>query len=67
MLTRIFELFTQVDGGVGRGLGIGLALVHELAQLHGGSVQAVSKGVGLGSEFSVRLPLVGHRTPVLQR
>lgn len=58
MLTRIFELFTQVDGGVSGGLGIGLALVHELAQLHGGSVQAVSKGLGLGSEFSVRLPLI---------
>jgi signal transduction histidine kinase len=58
MLTRIFELFTQVDGGVSGGLGIGLALVHELAQLHGGSVQAVSKGPGLGSEFSVRLPLL---------
>ena len=61
MLTRIFELFTQVDGGVSGGLGIGLALVHELAQLHGGSVQAVSKGLGLGSEFSVRLPLVGRK------
>jgi PAS domain S-box-containing protein len=60
MLTRIFELFTQVDAGAsGGGLGIGLALVHELVQLHGGSVEALSKGIGLGSEFSVRLPLKG--------
>jgi len=58
MLTRIFDLFTQVDETANHGLGIGLALVHELVQLHGGSVQAVSKGLGLGSEFSVRLPLV---------
>lgn len=67
MLSRIFELFTQVDGGVGGGLGIGLALVHELAQLHGGSVQAVSKGIGLGSEFSVRLPLAGRRSSAQPR
>ena len=58
MLTDIFVLFTQLDSNSSnRGLGIGLALVHELVQLHGGSVQATSRGVGSGSEFTVRLPL----------
>lgn len=58
MLQRIFELFTQVDSGVSEGgLGVGLALVRELVLLHGGSVQASSKGAGQGSEFMVRLPL----------
>jgi PAS domain S-box-containing protein len=59
MLPRVFEMFTQVDAeGSAGGLGIGLALVRELVQLHGGSVQAVSLGSGMGSEFTVRLPLV---------
>jgi PAS domain S-box-containing protein len=58
MLSNIFELFTQVDArSSAGGLGVGLALVRELALLHGGSVQAASKGLGEGSEFSVRLPL----------
>jgi PAS domain S-box-containing protein len=58
MLPRVFDLFTQADSeGSGGGLGIGLALVHELVQLHGGSAQAVSLGLGMGSEFTVRLPL----------
>ena len=58
MLSRIFDLFTQVEtGGLERGLGIGLALVKELVTLHGGSVQARSEGQGKGSEFTVRLPL----------
>jgi PAS domain S-box-containing protein len=58
MLRSIFELFTQVDTQQSSGgLGVGLALVRELVVLHGGSVQAISKGPGEGSEFSVRLPL----------
>jgi PAS domain S-box-containing protein len=58
MLSNIFELFTQVDAHTSAGgLGVGLALVRELVLLHGGSVQATSKGPGQGSEFSVRLPL----------
>ena len=58
MLQRIFELFTQVDSQTSEGgLGVGLALVRELVLLHGGSVQASSKGAGKGSEFTVRLPL----------
>ena len=60
VLPRIFELFTQVDSHRAMaqgGLGIGLALVKDLVQLHGGSVQAKSDGPGKGSEFTVRLPL----------
>jgi PAS domain S-box-containing protein len=59
MLEIIFQMFTQVSApGVSRqGLGIGLALVKEIVELHGGSVQASSRGPGLGAEFVVRLPL----------
>ena len=62
MLDQIFELFTQVDRTVSRtsqwGLGIGLALVRGLVELHGGSIEARSEGPGKGSEFVVRLPCV---------
>ena len=55
-LDRVFEMFTQVSG-VGRdGLGIGLSLVKALVELHGGTVEARSDGLGRGSEFVVRLP-----------
>jgi CheY-like chemotaxis protein len=60
MLPRIFELFVQVDHAAARsqgGLGIGLTLVKNLIEMHGGSVQALSDGLGKGSEFSTRLPL----------
>jgi PAS domain S-box-containing protein len=60
MLPRVFDLFTQVDRTLGRaqgGLGIGLALVKRLVEMHGGSVRADSAGWGAGSEFTVRLPL----------
>jgi signal transduction histidine kinase/ActR/RegA family two-component response regulator len=61
MLERIFELFTQADNEDTRtqsGLGIGLALVRALAELHGGSVHATSNGPERGSEFVVTLPLL---------
>ena len=62
MLQFIFELFAQVqneDQGAGaEGLGIGLSLVKELVALHGGTVQANSDGIGKGSAFTVRLPLL---------
>lgn len=61
LLARIFEPFTQEDRTLARssgGLGIGLALVRRLAEMHGGRVEAVSPGPGQGSEFTVRLPLV---------
>jgi PAS domain S-box-containing protein len=64
MLPRVFDMFTQADtGGSAGGLGIGLALVRELVRLHGGSVQGVSLGLGMGSEFTVRLPLHNPQQP----
>lgn len=60
MLPKIFDLFTQESPDSIQsegGLGIGLALVVELAKLHGGFVEVRSDGKGKGSEFSVRLPM----------
>ncbi|QCO68518.2 PAS domain S-box protein [Luteimonas yindakuii] len=67
-LQSIFDLFTQVDrqrSADTRGLGIGLALVRSLVQMHGGNVSARSDGAGQGAEFVVRLPLQtpGGETP----
>ena len=60
LLPHVFEMFTQgprtTEQGRG-GLGVGLALVRNLVQMHGGSVHAFSEGTGQGSEFVVRLPL----------
>ena len=59
MLPKIFDLFTQVDGSLGRsygGLGIGLALARNLVEMQDGRLQARSGGVGQGSEFTVKLP-----------
>jgi PAS domain S-box-containing protein len=59
-LERIFEMFSQAEGASARsdgGLGIGLALVRGLVELHGGTVEAMSEGPGCGSKFMVRLPL----------
>jgi signal transduction histidine kinase/ActR/RegA family two-component response regulator len=55
-LQRVFERFVQVGTSRHGGLGIGLALVKALAELHGGSVEARSDGPGHGSEFRLRLP-----------
>ena len=59
MMPHIFELFTQAEPAnrLQKGLGIGLSVVKETVELHGGSVQAASDGVGKGCEFTVRLPL----------
>jgi signal transduction histidine kinase/CheY-like chemotaxis protein len=60
----IFEMFSQVEEVEGRsegGLGIGLALVRGLAELHGGTVEARSAGLGQGSEFTLRLPVYAHQ------
>ncbi len=61
-LERIFELFSQLRGSAEQpngGLGIGLALVRRLVELHGGTVEARSEGAGRGSELIVRLPATG--------
>jgi PAS domain S-box-containing protein len=60
LIDRVFDLFMQVDPNAGSalgGLGVGLALVRRIVELHGGTVQASSEGLGKGSEFIVRLPL----------
>ena len=59
-LAGLFEMFSQVDHHLERsqgGLGIGLRLVQSLVEMHGGTVEARSAGLGTGSEFIVRLPL----------
>ena len=58
---RVFDLFVQEPQALDRsrgGLGLGLALVKQLVELHGGSVAMTSRGPGLGSEFTVRLPAI---------
>ena len=59
MLPRVFDVFAQESQALDRargGLGLGLAIVRSLVELHGGSVAAASAGIGRGSEFTVRLP-----------
>lgn len=61
MLPRVFELFAQERQALDRsqgGLGLGLAIVRSLVELHGGAVSAASEGRGMGAEFTVRLPRV---------
>jgi CheY-like chemotaxis protein/nitrogen-specific signal transduction histidine kinase len=63
-LERIFDLFTQVSPANTAhrgGLGVGLALVRRVAELHGGTVRATSAGIDKGSEFVIRLPLPLNR------
>ena len=61
MIGRVFDMFTQVDRTLEKttgGLGIGLSLVEGLLDMHGGSIEALSDGEGMGSEFVVRLPIM---------
>jgi PAS domain S-box-containing protein len=60
MLPRVFDLFAQADQSLDRsqgGLGVGLTIVKSLVEMHAGQVEAHSSGIGMGSEFVVRLPL----------
>ena len=60
MLAKVFDMFAQVDQTLGRaqgGLGIGLSLVKKLVEMHGGAIEAASPGLGLGSTFTVHLPV----------
>ncbi len=60
MLSRVFDMFSQIDRTLGRsqgGLGIGLTLAKKLVEMHHGTIAVQSAGIGLGSEFIVRLPL----------
>lgn len=69
MLSHIFDLFTQLPRSLARsdgGLGIGLTLVKRIAEMHQGTVEAFSDGVGQGSRFTVRLPVYGEQTKVAE-
>jgi len=60
-LSQVFDMFYQVDSSLERaqgGLGIGLSLVKSVMELHGGSVEARSAGIGKGSEFILRMPIL---------
>jgi PAS domain S-box-containing protein len=73
LLPRVFDLFVQGHRSLARsqgGLGIGLTLAKNLVEMHGGTISAHSQGVGQGSEFVIRLPILankrvdpGHQTP----
>jgi PAS domain S-box-containing protein len=65
-IPRVFDMFAQVDSTLERsrsGLGLGLTLVKRLVELHGGTIEARSDGIGRGSEFIMRLPLAAASAP----
>ena len=68
-LSRVFDRFSQADGSSTRshgGLGLGLAIVRHLVEMHGGSVRAQSAGEGQGATFVVSLPLFQDADPSVQ-
>jgi len=65
-MSRIFDMFTQVDHSLDHGqggLGVGLSLSKQLVNLHGGTIEANSEGLGKGSEFIVRIPIASEPPP----
>ncbi len=65
MLSHVFDVFRQAEQGLDRtrgGLGLGLALVRGLVGLHGGTVEASSRGPNTGARFTIRLPLLAGAT-----
>ncbi|WP_119629086.1 sensor histidine kinase [Methylocaldum marinum] len=71
LVPRLFEIFTQAERTLDRsegGLGLGLAIVHKIVELHDGRIEARSEGLGKGSEFIMHLPFIGGescRMPVV--
>ncbi|MBA3538841.1 MAG: hybrid sensor histidine kinase/response regulator, partial [Deltaproteobacteria bacterium] len=66
MLPRIFDLFAQAEGSIDRsngGMGIGLTLVKRLVELHDGTVDVASPGLGRGADFMVRMPVHAAAQP----
>ncbi|GGX97130.1 response regulator [Massilia dura] len=70
LLPRVFELFVQSHRTLDRsqgGLGVGLAVVKRLIDMHGGHVQAFSRGEGLGSSFQIRLPRIAKPSAAVEK
>ena len=70
VLPHVFEVFTQADNSLDRalgGLGVGLAVVKGLIELHGGEVRAASEGVGRGAELTLLLPLQAQASPAEEK
>jgi CheY-like chemotaxis protein len=64
-LSRIFDIFVQAETSQGQapsGLGIGLSLARQFTEMHGGTIDVKSEGLGHGSEFTLKLPIVMHAT-----
>lgn len=70
LIDKIFDIFVQSEGTIHRsegGMGLGLTLVQALVHLHGGSVLVQSAGLGHGSEFVVRIPLLARQVELTER